>query len=158
MSAVNGRRERFIASLGLISAAIIFGFCLLVEAPYPFDRRLTRWLGFALVAGGMVLVLWAVTYIGKAFSGEISPVLDHFVVEGPYRLVRHPVYLGLTTALVGVALAFDNWLGTLAVFGLFLPSQIIRARLEEATLAARFGMSYEIYRRRTGFMLPKLVQ
>lgn len=155
---VNGRKERLIASLGVISAVIIFAICLLVEASYPLDRRLTRWLGFTLVAGGMVLVLWAVTYIGKAFSGEISPVLDHFVVEGPYRFVRHPVYLGLTTALVGVTLAFDNWIGTLAVFGLFLPSQIARARMEEAALAARFGTSYEIYRRRTGFMLPKLVK
>lgn len=155
---MNGRREWFIASLGLISAAIVFGVCLLVEAPFPLDRRLTRWLGFALVAGGMILVLWAVTYIGKAFSGEVSPVLDHFVVQGPYRFVRHPVYLGLTTALVGLTLAFDSWPGTLAVFGLFLPSQIIRARLEEAALAARFGISYEIYCRRVGFMLPKRVQ
>lgn len=155
-SQVSRRQERIITSLGAISAGVILGICLLVEAPFPLERRLTRWSGFALVGGGMTLVLWAAVYIGKAFSGEITPVLDYFVVQGPYRWIRHPVYVGLTTALMGVTLAFDNWLGTLAVIGLFLPSEIARARLEERVLMERFGVSYEIYRRRTGFMLPKI--
>lgn len=149
-------KERLISSLGLISAVIILGLCLLVDTPYPIARPLTRWSGFILVMGGMLLVLWAATYIGKAFSGEIAPVLDYFIAQGPYRFVRHPVYLGLTTALAGLTLAFNSWSATIAVFALFLPSQIMRARLEEAGLVRRFGTVYATYRLHTGFLLPRL--
>jgi protein-S-isoprenylcysteine O-methyltransferase Ste14 len=154
--AVKESSERLISSLGLVSAAIILALCFLAEAPYPFARLITRWSGFILVAGGMLLVLWAVAYVGRALSGEIAPVLDNFITQGPYAYMRHPIYLGLTIALVGLTLAFNNWSATIAVFALFLPSQVMRARLEEAALLQRFGTDYEAYSQCTGFILPKL--
>ncbi len=76
--------------------------------------------------------------------------------SGPYRFVRHPVYLGMTVALAGVAISVRSWPGLIAVLGLFLPSEIYRAKLEEEALRKTHGAEWEAYADETGFLLPFL--
>jgi len=93
-------------------------------------------------------------YIKKAILGEIEPKLNILIKNGPYRFIRHPVYLGMTIALLGVPLSLGSWLGIIAVFLLFLPSEIYRAKLEEKKLAIKFGTEWENYVKKTMFILP----
>ena len=102
----------------------------------------------------MLIVFWASIYIKKAILGEIEPKLNILIKNGPYRFVRHPVYLGMTIALLGVPVSLGNWLGIIAVFLLFLPSEIYRAKLEEKKLAIKFGTEWENYVKKTNFILP----
>ncbi len=78
------------------------------------------------------------------------------VTNGPYRFVRHPVYLGLTVAILGIPVSLESWAGLVAVFVLFLPTEIYRARLEDRALALKFGEEWESYAKKTGFILPFL--
>jgi protein-S-isoprenylcysteine O-methyltransferase Ste14 len=69
-------------------------------------------------------------------------------------MVRHPVYLGMTIALLGAAISLRSWPGMVAVLLLFLPSEIYRAWLEERALSAKFGGEWLKYAARTSFILP----
>jgi len=109
--------------------------------------RLIGWLplsvGVALEASG-TRAFWR---HGRGTPNPIAHPSD-LVIQGPYAWSRHPLYLARHLMLVGVA-----WLlGSFSILGLtfllFLVVQFILIPREEARLAARFGESYEEYRRR----------
>ena len=131
---------------------LLLSFLVNLRLPIPASRA--KLLGMLTLYAGMALVIWAAVHIKGAMSGMVQPVHDRLVKEGPYRYVRHPVYLGMTIALVGATVALRSWLGFMGVFVLFLPSVLYRARKEERALAHKFGGAWEAYVRQTGFLLP----
>lgn len=126
----------------------------LIEYRFSMSRGISRPLGFFMVAAGMLLAVWAAVHIKGAILGEVAPKLDVLVKTGPYRFVRHPVYLGMTISFVGVAVSLRSWSGMIIVFLLFLPTEIFRAKLEEKALLRLFGSEWENYGSQTGFILP----
>ena len=72
----------------------------------------------------------------------------HFVVGGPYRWTRNPMYLGLVLAYAGAAVWTGTWLALplLALPILHLSRWVIP--MEEGALHSRFGQPYEDYSRR----------
>ena len=65
--------------------------------------------------------------------------------SGPYRVTRHPLYLGSSIIGAGIAVAAANWLIAVLVFG-YLASTISSAiRVEEAHLREKFGGAYDAY-------------
>jgi protein-S-isoprenylcysteine O-methyltransferase Ste14 len=143
------------AILTVLAASAVLLLSFFVHPGFPISREAAKTLGILLVAGGMALVVWAATHIRDAFLGEVQPRLAELIQTGPYQFVRHPVYLGMTIALAGVAISLRSWPGLIAVFLLFLPSQVYRARLEEKALLQEFGARWKDYARRTGFILPQ---
>lgn len=142
------------AILNLLAASGVLLLSFFVHLGFPMSREAARTLGMLTVAGGMALVAWAAVHIREAFLGEVQPRLDELIQSGPYRFVRHPVYLGMTIALAGVPISLRSWPGLIGVFLLFLPSEVYRARLEEKALLREFGARWKDYAHRTGFMLP----
>src|SRR5580700_3891433 len=62
-------------------------------------------IGVALLAGGLLFSVWARVHIGRNWSGTVTVKQDHELIRsGPYALVRHPIYTGLLTALIGTVL------------------------------------------------------
>lgn len=152
---MKGNMKEYLPSvLNMFAAACVFLFSLYLDLRFAFSRDIAIVVGVLLVGIGMSIVLYAAYYLKGAFMGEVEPRLDFLVKEGPYRIVRHPVYLGMTIALAGVPVALRSWVGLLAVFILFLPSEIFRAKLEEKALAKKFGSEWDNYAAETGFFLP----
>jgi protein-S-isoprenylcysteine O-methyltransferase Ste14 len=116
--------------------------------------KLIRPLGFALFAGGMLLFGVTLVYLKRAFLGEVEPVTDRLITGGPYRLVRHPLYLGMFVATIGLAVAFRSLWGMLITLAVFVPVGLYRATQEEEALAQRFGEEWKAYATRTHFLLP----
>lgn len=113
--------------------------------------------GCLLALAGAGLVLRSRAELGAAWS--LVPRADAgtgLVTTGPYRLVRHPIYLGLALIAAGNALAFASWpaLG-IVLFGI-VPTFAWRARTEERLLGRIFGERYAAYRQRTGMIIPRL--
>jgi protein-S-isoprenylcysteine O-methyltransferase Ste14 len=79
------------------------------------------------------------------------------VTTGPYRLVRHPIYLGLALYAVGEALAFGSWPALAIALGGIVPTFAWRARAEETLLGLTFGERYDAYRQRTKLIVPYLL-
>ena len=118
--------------------------------PLPAWVRLSGGLLFLL---GYALVLWAM-YANKFFSQvvRIQTERGHVAVTaGPYRIVRHPGYLGITTSMLGAVFLLDCPYG-LACFLLYLVLIILRTRLEDRTLLAELP-GYPEFAARTKFRL-----
>lgn len=106
--------------------------------------------GSLLALAGAALVLRSRAELGPAWS--FVPMADQgtgLVTTGPYRLVRHPIYLGLAGLAMGEALAFSSWPAFVIVLCGIVPTFAWRARAEEALLSRTFGESYARYRRQT---------
>jgi protein-S-isoprenylcysteine O-methyltransferase Ste14 len=142
------------STLTALAGIGVFLISLLVEIRVPIRIEVAKSLGIVVVLVGTSLVIWSAMHIKEAFFGEVEPRLDVLVKSGPYRFVRHPVYLGMTIALAGLPIASRSWPGLIGVFLLFLPSEMYRAKFEEKALARRFGGEWEDYVAQTGFMLP----
>ncbi len=147
-----------------IASVIFFGICALLWKPLPVSLPLP-WHGIVLAAGilllsgGLFLYAWGMVSLGKMFSGSTSMGAQLFlghrlVTGGPYRIVRHPMYLGIMIAPFGGLLLFQNWTMLLVSLGfLFLPR---RARREEEALAADFGEEWQEYCNRVPAFCPRL--
>ncbi len=79
------------------------------------------------------------------------------VTSGPYRLVRHPIYLGFVLLAIGEALAFGSWPALVIALAGIVPTFAWRARAEEKLLGGSFGERYAVYRARTRLMIPYLL-
>jgi protein-S-isoprenylcysteine O-methyltransferase Ste14/uncharacterized membrane protein YdjX (TVP38/TMEM64 family) len=114
--------------------------------------------GCLLAVAGGVLVLRSRGELGSAWS--FVPTIDQgtgLVTTGPYRFVRHPIYLGLSMLTMGEALAFGSWPAVAVVVSAIVPTFVWRACAEERLLADTFGDRYDHYRQRTKLMIPYLL-
>jgi hypothetical protein len=105
------------------------------------------WLGAVFTLAGSIIRLWAAGYIDKN---------QQLAQGGPYRYVRHPLYSGMITLLLGVGLACGlGWaLPLLIVFLLAFYPEVIRR--EDAWLRHRFGQQWEDWAAARPAVLPKL--
>jgi len=112
-------------------------------------------LGLSLVLLGLLIVAWALWKLGIGMPGGVETLAPALVTRGPYRWIRHPVYAGMTVALVGYAVAARSWPGVVLTLAVFGPAAIYRASREEAALARTFPNDWPAYRSRTGAVLPR---
>jgi protein-S-isoprenylcysteine O-methyltransferase Ste14 len=120
------------------------------------DGETVRWIGVVLFAAGGALRLWPVFVLGHRFSGLVAIQPGHTLVTGgPYRVIRHPSYLGLLVNSLGWALAFRSGVGVLLTV-LLIPPLLARIRAEERLLRTQFGGEYDAYCSRTSRLIPRL--
>lgn len=143
-----------IAAFGLFFAALLF---LSSSSAGALALPLTL-PGCALALAGAALVLWSRAELGCAWSLLPKAGLDTgLVTSGPYRLVRHPIYLGLTLLATGNALSFGSATAFLIVLTGIVPTFAWRARAEEGELSRTFGEAFAVYRRQTKMIIPHLL-
>jgi protein-S-isoprenylcysteine O-methyltransferase Ste14 len=107
-----------------------------------------------LVIAGMLFAYWARVHLGRNWSGEVMVKVGHtLITSGPYRSVRHPIYTGMTLALVGTALATGAPYGFIGL-ALILFGFLVRVRLEETLMRETFPADYDAYARRTARLIP----
>jgi protein-S-isoprenylcysteine O-methyltransferase Ste14 len=119
----------------------------------PFWFRGQRVVGSLVIAGGAALVVWAlVSFRSWRFRAAVD-AHHQLATGGPFRFLRHPIYMGLNLLAVGSAL----WVPTVVVWAalvLMVIGSDLRARAEEKLLKDVFGASYREYSSRTRRFLP----
>lgn len=101
--------------------------------------------GFALTVAGAALTIAARVYLGRNWSARPAIKEGHeLVCNGPYALVRHPIYTGLLIAAVGTAVAFGQGRNLLAL-PLLLLGFWLKLRSEERLLLQAFPVEYSAY-------------
>jgi protein-S-isoprenylcysteine O-methyltransferase Ste14 len=107
-------------------------------------------ISLLLIISGTVFAIFAVLVLGRSIS--ILPEARRLVTWGPYAFVRHPLYLGETVALAGVALQFLSvW--ALLLLALQFAFQLQRMKHEERVLLQIFP-EYADYMARTARLVP----
>jgi protein-S-isoprenylcysteine O-methyltransferase Ste14 len=132
----------------LIAVSVLFALPLLprIEAPPVAVLYLSAALGFL----GNGLAVFVLRWLGRSFS--VMSEARKLVTAGPYRLVRHPLYVSEEIAIIGIFLPYWTGLGA-TLFFLHLGVQLIRLNNEEKVLAGAFS-EYADYARRTAQLVP----
>jgi protein-S-isoprenylcysteine O-methyltransferase Ste14 len=108
-------------------------------------------VGEGIVIAAVGFTLASVLCLGTCFG--VLPEVRGLVTRGPYRWVRHPVYLGEIVALAGFVVASQRPVNIL-LLAVFCAAQMARLRLEEAALLAEFPVEYGAFAARTPRLLP----
>jgi protein-S-isoprenylcysteine O-methyltransferase Ste14 len=113
-------------------------------------------IGALLFAGGIALAIWARLHLGRNWGMPMTQRAEpELVTSGPYRFVRHPIYSGLLTAMLGTALV--NSLLGLIVVAVLVAYFYYCGTVEERNLVTTFPTAYPEYRSRTKMLIPFLL-
>ena len=99
---------------------------------------------------GTALSIFVLTRLGRSFS--LMAEARRLVTNGPYSLVRHPLYLAEEIAMLGAAVQFFS-IYTLLIFVIHILVQIQRMKNEEAVLRQVYP-EYVDYQARTARLIP----
>jgi protein-S-isoprenylcysteine O-methyltransferase Ste14 len=139
--------------LGLIAYLINPAWMAWAAVPLPVWLR---WTGVGLALLGGLLLVWMFRTLGPNLTDTVVTRKQHaLVTTGPYRWVRHPLYLSVALATFGNSLVATNWFLFVAGCLVFL-LLVTRTGKEEENLIARFGDDYRNYMQRTGRFFPRL--
>ncbi len=109
----------------------------------------------AIAAIGAILRVWGTAYLGTGTVTSMDMKAGRVVVDGPYRSMRNPLYLGLWFMVAAMAFLMP---ATGAVIAMVLITVFLMRLIlaEEAFLAAQIGEPYKVYLRAVPRILPRL--
>jgi len=84
----------------------------------------------------------------------ISIPPERLVTEGPYRLTRHPMYLGIVSFHVGATIAMESLALLVITLVYVIPFTAIRIRAEDRVLASGFGDEFRAFSARVPAFVP----
>ena len=128
-----------------------------VEVPWRWIRTSVEAVGIASYVAGCGLMMWALLALRSRYQlGRMAPrPRDGLVSDGPYALMRHPMYAAALAMALGLALALQS-LACLGVFGVYVVMLMLLMPLEEAGLRSAYGEAYEAYARVVPRLIPSL--
>ena len=141
----------------MINAKLFVCFHYLFQTVFNFKPTFVK-LGFIhLMAANMCM--WGLAFLRTQFgvSGLLGAELyqgHHLIKNGPYALIRHPMYAGVLLAAIGALLIFRTW-----AMLIFMPMSLVvvgRAEREEKLLKAEFGEQWESYASKVPKWFPRL--
>jgi protein-S-isoprenylcysteine O-methyltransferase len=113
------------------------------------------WAATAVGLAGLGLRLWAVLTLRERYTRTLLTHGEHPIERGgPYRLVRHPGYLGSLLCLNGVAVTSGSAPVVAASLLATLAGYAYRIRVEDRMLIEALGEPYAQYRREVRALLP----
>ncbi|SFV09392.1 methyltransferase family protein [Alicyclobacillus macrosporangiidus] len=142
---------------GIVASAVIAVYPALISwvCPGPYVEPVWRFgLSYVIQCLALALEVWAFLTLRSSLTQ--LPEAHRLVRSGPYRYVRHPLYVAYTLAFVGSCLGAMRW----SLWGLlagFIVLQWIRAKAEERVLVTEFP-EYAAYARVTGRFIPKVTR
>ncbi len=157
------RREHPLSRLAHLIPMTAAGLLLVSGAPFHGTwlgaAMLPRapWMAYAgalLTGAGLLFAVQARLVLAGNWSGTVTLKHGHELIRhGPYAIVRHPIYTGLLTAMLGTAIAIDQWRGVLAV-AILLGAFLAKLRTEEGFMREAFGDAYREYCKAVPALIP----
>ena len=145
----------------LFVIALPLGMWLLAGRPALEGLGLIFFIGMG--AAGLALSIWAIVYmrrVGKgnpmdAFDHSLAPRTSFLMTEGPYKLCRNPMLLGVIVYYFGLLIFLRSGLADL-VFAAFFLVMLKQVDSEEKRLERDFGEAYLAYKAETKKLIPFL--
>lgn len=130
------------------------------QVHYPFGLRFlpevssVLYVGFVISMVGILFSIWGRMALGSNWSADaVLKSGQTLIRNGPYALVRHPIYSGITLGMIGSAIALGNVGGLLAVI-LILIFSFLRITYEESMMNEKFGDEWKKYAKRVKRFIP----
>ena len=116
-----------------------------------------------LAVCGIALSIWSIVYmklVGKgnpmdAFNHEVAPRTSELMTDGPYKICRNPMLLGVFIYYLGIVIFLHSWQAAV-IFVLYFAIMMIQVNREEKRLEEDFGEAYREYRQKTRKLIPFL--
>lgn len=146
-------------SFWIITLGMTFAFFLppIEYLYFPFSffpTSIMAILGLVLILVGSFIFGYARHVLRKWYSGHLSDQENQVLIQnGPYRLVRHPAYLGYLLMAVGISLGYVSLIGMVNLVLLLIIFRF-RMKVEERLLVDYFGEAYLLYAKKTKRILP----
>lgn len=144
-------------------AILALGIVLMATHWLSFDWLYVRFIpdlystgvtGLALTVAGCAFAIWARITLGANWSGRATVKENHeLITRGPYALTRHPIYTGLTTAILGSALAGGE-LRCIIGLAVILFGFLTKMAQEERLMMQTFPEAYPRYRQQVKALIP----
>jgi protein-S-isoprenylcysteine O-methyltransferase Ste14 len=157
------RRESLVRRLGYVLPLMIGGVLLGARrAPWAAWLAMRLWphsplpprIGLGLVVAGLAFAVWARVHLGRNWSGIVTVKEGHELIRtGPYALVRHPIYTGVITAVIGTAVVSGTVRAALGVV-IIAVSLVLKSRVEERFMRETFSDQYARYRDEVPALVP----
>lgn len=111
-------------------------------------------IGLVMVMIGYFLMARALITLGCNYQlGGSAPRSDKMVIDGPYKLVRHPMYTAALSISLGLACLIQSWI-FFYVFCIYLVLIIPLISVEEDGLRKAYGEQYRAYRQKAKKLIP----
>jgi protein-S-isoprenylcysteine O-methyltransferase Ste14 len=154
------------ATWGIFLQSLSFAFVWLFGRPlwWPFPPSRVGELVLAAAAvllayGSCWFCLQSVRTLGKQWTYQARVIQGHeLVTQGPYAVVRNPIYLGMLGMLVATGLVFSRWWTLLVALIIFLIGNQIRISAEEKLLREAFGAQFDDYAGRVPAFFPRFLK
>ena len=154
-------REIFGYLLGLVLFIVLIPALMVWASPAVQPEPLRLAVLIVLAAAGIGLSIWSIVHmkrVGKgnpmdAFNHEIAPRTSELMTDGPYRLCRNPMLLGVFLFYIGILVYLRSW-QALLIFAVFFVIMMVQVEREEKRLEEDFGEAYREYKRKTSKLIP----
>jgi protein-S-isoprenylcysteine O-methyltransferase Ste14 len=163
-SAPESKRERA-SILGIVLQGAGYGVVWSIRRAWfgpivPVSNSVEIALAILTMALGIASVWFisaAIRTLGKQWSLGARLIEGHkLITDGPYRVVRNPIYTGMFGMLLATGLAISHWVGLIIALAVFAIGTVIRVRSEEKLLRGAFGAEFDSYARRVPAVIPFL--
>lgn len=140
----------FIIFLAILCLAF-FPTVLLRSAQEAYGNEFAEIFAIAFILLGQIL-----RASSRGYKSEYSQNGHSLIQNGPYILVRNPMYLGILLIGLGIVLALFNWWVVVIFLCIFIWRYFFLILQEEKKLLAMFPQGYRDYQQRVPRLLPPL--
>ena len=161
-----GRKEKnfkqaFLLILFLFANPFLFAFpyfeySIIEKSNFPETITFFLWVigSVILIIGGIIMCAGRI--ILRKYSSLIITIEQNhkLVTNGPYSVIRHPIYAGIILMFFGYTLSFSSIIGTIIILAFFSIWFNKRIKLEEQLLIQTFGDKYLEYMKHTKRLVP----
>ena len=150
--------DSFLFRFLIVLAIAIFPWYRLPFGPprsffLPTSNSVLRIIGLVLCEGGIAFAIWARREIRRNWSSGPAIKEGHeLITSGPYSMVRHPIYTGILTALLGTSILCGvQWCIVLWFIG---TTFVFRIPEEKIFMTQLFPNLYSEYKKSTAALVP----
>jgi len=145
----------FVIAIAVGVAAPLLALTGLVEPIAALDVAAVHGIGIALFALGLLGTLAAQMAMGESWRiGVDEAATTDLVTDGPFAVVRNPIFAAMLPASAGLALMVSSWVALAGMAALVLALELQVRIAEEPYLLRAHGSDYADYAARVGRFLP----
>ena len=152
------------SSIGFLLQCAAYGICFLFPRTYfsplfpmsLLSEEIFAGLAIAFTVASVWFCFAAARALGRQWALMARVIEGHELIsQGPYAVVRNPIYLAMLGMLVATGLVVSRWPALVGAAIVFAAGTAIRIRAEENLLREAFGPKFDDYARRVPAFLPR---